>query len=391
MVDRNAADGDPAARVVVAHREPAQRPALQAERLDHRLRRDVFLHHAEQRGFIELLLVIRLHRLRRQDPRADQRDREYQQRHRGELPVQEQHQDDAGDQFEERQRRAVGKALDRAFEGRQIDGEARQDLAALGAREIGRRQILDVLEQPHAHVRNQRGRELGVPSLVPDRDDRGEDSRHRQHRENLDQRLEIFFAERIVDQEFQAQRHDDVEQRLDQDAEADECQDLLVVLQERFDERIDRRQRAGGFLRGKDDEVLVVLVVFEIKFVVIISSSSSSARRRRGRLAADHAIRSAGAHAQASSSGSRRSGIIRGSGGQIIRRWRLGRHETNRCCTAGMTAKSTGGLESPRTKPTRSERNRQSITLPRYRHEAVRAAIDVRPTQSSAATLSKNE
>ena len=131
-------------------------------------------------------------------------------------------------------------------------------------------QILDVLEQPRPHVRNQRCRQLGVPPLVPDRDDRGEDSGRRQHRENLDQRLEILFAERVVDQKLQAQRHDDVEQRLDQDAEADECQYFLVVLQERFDERIDRRQRAGGFLGGIDNEILVILVVFELKLVVIV-------------------------------------------------------------------------------------------------------------------------
>src|ERR1700738_1151102 len=97
---------------------------------------------------------------------------------------------------------------------------------------------------------------LGVPSFVPDRDDRGDDSRGRQYREYLDQRLEIFLAERIVDQEFQAQRHDDVEQRLDQDAEADEYQYLLVVLQVRFDERIDCRGRAGGLLWGKNAQVL---------------------------------------------------------------------------------------------------------------------------------------
>ena len=126
--------GDLVARLVVAQLEPAEGPAMQGEGLDHRLRRDVLLHHAEQRGFVELLLVIGLHRLRREDARADQRDRKHQQRDRGELPVQEQHQDDAGDQLEERQRRAVGEGLDRAFEGRQVDREARQDLAALGAR-----------------------------------------------------------------------------------------------------------------------------------------------------------------------------------------------------------------------------------------------------------------
>ena len=164
MVDRNVADAILLRASLLRMREPAERPALQAERLDHRLRRDVFLHHAEQRGFVELLLVIGLHRLRRQDARADQRDREHQQRHRGELPVQEQHQDDAGDQFEERQRRAVGETLDRAFEGRQVDRKPRQDLAALGAGEIGRRQVLDVLEQPRAHVGNERRPPAARPS-----------------------------------------------------------------------------------------------------------------------------------------------------------------------------------------------------------------------------------
>ena len=62
----------------------------------------------------------------------------------------------------------------------------------------------------------------------------------------LIERLEILFAERVVDQEFQAERHDDVEQRLDQHADADEGQHLLVVAQERPDEALDRRQRAGG-------------------------------------------------------------------------------------------------------------------------------------------------
>ena len=223
------------ARVVVAHREPAERPALQAERLDHGLRRDVFLHHAEQREFVELLLVIRLHRLRRQDPRADQRDRKDQQRHRRELPVQKQHQDDAGDQFQERQRRAVGKTLDRAFEGRQVDREPRQDFAALGAGEIGRRQILDVFEQPLAHIGNERAAsrashrsyqtatiEVKMPATA---------STPR----NLVQRLKILLAERVVDQEFQAERHDDVEQRLDQHAEADKRQDAACVRQKRIE------------------------------------------------------------------------------------------------------------------------------------------------------------
>ena len=155
----------------------------------------------------------------------------------------------------------LAKALDRAFEGRKVDRKARQNLAALGAGEIGRRQVLHMVEQARAHVGDERRREPRVPALVPDRDDRGDDAGGREHAEDLVERLEILLAERVVDQEFQAQRHDDVEQRLDQDAEADEGQHLLVVRQIRLDEAVDRRERAGGFPGGEDDEILVIVVV----------------------------------------------------------------------------------------------------------------------------------
>ena len=139
--------------------------------------------------------------------------------------------------------------------------------------------------------------------------------------ENLDQRLEILFAERVVDQEFQAERHDDVEQRLDHDAEADECQDLLVVLQERFDEAIDRRQRTGSFLRGKDDELLIFLVIVELDlvslaFIIVIIG------RRRGLVAGTGAC-DFGA-SQELFAGFRRERVARDSFDPIIRRWRLG-------------------------------------------------------------------
>ena len=168
-----------------------------------------------------------------------------------------------------------------------------------------------MLEQPQAHVGNQRRRKSRVPSFVPDRDDRGEDPRPRQNGQNLDQRLEILLAERIVDQEFQAQRHNDIEQRLDHDAEADECQYFPVVPEEGFDERIDRRQRSGGFPGGKDDEILIVLVILNIQFIIVVIFIA--ARRRRGHLIADSAV----CRASASSKflvEFRRNGIIRGSG-----------------------------------------------------------------------------
>ena len=43
---------------------------------------------------------------------------------------------------------------------------------------------------------------------------------------------EILLAERIVDQELEAERHDDVEQRLDQQADADEGQRFPVFPRE---------------------------------------------------------------------------------------------------------------------------------------------------------------
>ena len=67
---------------------------------------------------------------------------------------------------------------------------------------------------------------------------------------------------------LQAERHDDVERRLDQHAEGDDRQRLPVAAQMRPDEAEDRRHRAGGFLGGEDDEILVV--------IVIVDSSSSS-------------------------------------------------------------------------------------------------------------------
>ena len=149
-----------------------------------------------------------------------------------------------------------------------------------------------MLEQTRPHVGNDGRREPGVPSLVPYRDDRSDDAGNREHAEDDVECLEILFAERIVDQEFQAQRHDDVEQRLDHDADADEHQHFLVILQKWLDERIDRGKRAGGFLGGKDDEILVILVV-DLELVIFVIGLG-----RLGGLVADAVIRRLGVRSQ---------------------------------------------------------------------------------------------
>ena len=119
-----------------------------------------------------------------------------------------------------------------------------------------------------------------------------------------------------------------IEQRLDHDAEANECQDFLVILQERFDERIDRRQRAGGLLGGKDDEVLILLVIVQLDIVVFLVVVIIIIRRRRRRLiAADATGGGSGRGKLVVEFGRNR--IVRGSGDPVIRRWKLGRHETN--------------------------------------------------------------
>src|SRR5882672_9365713 len=231
-------------------------------------------------------------------------------------------------------------------------------------------------EDACADVGDHGSRQPSVPTLVPYRDDRGEDAGRREHPEDHIKRLEVFLAKGVVDQELQAQRHDDVEQRLDHDADADEHHHFPVVLQERLDERIDRRQRAGGFLGGKDDEILVVLIVIKVEFIVLVLVIG---RRRRSRLAAGDSIRWAGAGYRLLFGLRRRNRIIRRSRRWIIRRWRLGRHETNRCCTAGMTAKSTRWFYAF------GKATANNFPL------VVRAFAGTTNAQSSAATLSKNE
>ena len=163
-------------------------------------------------------------------------------------------------------------------------------------------------EQTGPHVGDKGCRQPGVPSLIPYRDDRGDDAGCREHPEDHVERLEILFAERVVDQEFEAQRHDDVEQRLDHDADADEHHHLPVVLQKRLDERIDRRKRARGFLGGKDDEILIIVVVY-LEVVML---------GWLGRLVADRAIGRPGVRRQLFLE-IRRNRIARGSRLLIVR------------------------------------------------------------------------
>ena len=197
-----------------------------------------------------------------------------------------------------------------------------------------------MLEQPRPHVRNDTSRQPRIPTLVPDRNDRGDDAGGREDAEDLVQRLKILFAERVVDQEFQAQRHDDVEQGLDHDAEADEQHQPLVVGQERLDKTVDRGERAGGFLGGEDDEVLVIIIVVKLKLVVVIFFVIAGWRAGRLRpICRDN--RGGTGRSSPGRELLRELRIVRRRGILIIRRRRLWRHETNRCCTAGMTANRT--------------------------------------------------
>ena len=81
---------------------------------------------------------------------------------------------------------------------------------------------------------------------------------------------EVLLAERVVYQELQAQRHDDVEQRLDENAEGHEGDQLPVIAEIRPNEAVDGGHRAGGFLGGEDDEVLVIIIVVELQLVVFV-------------------------------------------------------------------------------------------------------------------------
>src|SRR6185312_7024637 len=100
---------------------------------------------------------------------------------------------------------------------------------------------------------------------------------------------------------------------------------------------IDRRQRTGRLLGCEDDEFLVIFLVFvafviEIEFVLFLVVLIIG-RRRRGRLAGMRTTSGMRTRGKLLVGFGRRGGIRR-SRDRIIGRWGLGRHETNRTCTA---------------------------------------------------------
>ena len=115
----------------------------------------------------------------------------------------------------------------------------------------------------------------------------------------------------------------------------DEGEQLPVIAQIRPDEAVDRGHRAGGFLGGEDDEILVIIIVVELQLVVLVVLVIVGGRA--GRLAAGWRSGRDSPERELL----RELRIVRRRGILIIRRRRLWRHETNRCCTAGMTANRT--------------------------------------------------
>ncbi len=99
---------------------------------------------------------------------------------------------------------------------------------------------------------------------LPNRDDGCDDSGSRQHGEDGIERLKIFFAECVVDQVFQAERHDDVEQRLHEQSDADENEPRPVLPHMRPGKAPNGRERAGRLTRRIDDEILVVVIVVDV-------------------------------------------------------------------------------------------------------------------------------
>ena len=206
----------------VALAEPELRDAHEAEGLHHRLGADILLDDAELAGLRPLDLVAGRDRLRREQPRPDQGDRDDQQRQQAELGVEVDQEGDARQQLEQRQRAPIGEMDDRLFIGGHVVREARQDLAAAMALIEAQRQLLDVLEQRAAHIGCDRRRHLRVDPFIPDRHDRGDDPGDPQHAENEDQLAAVLVLEHLVEEVFERERHQHVEGHLDQQAEADQ-------------------------------------------------------------------------------------------------------------------------------------------------------------------------
>jgi hypothetical protein len=92
--------------------------------------------------------------------------------------------------------------------------------------------------------------------------------------------------------------------------------------------------RNGGFLGGEDNEILVVFIAIGLKLVVFAFIVPIVIGSRSGRLA----IPGDGHRLNPSLALLFEIGTLLSGRIPIIRGGRLWRHETNRCCTAGMTA-----------------------------------------------------
>src|ERR1700758_4612386 len=88
--------------------------------------------------------------------------------------------------------------------------------------------------------------------------------------------MKVLLAKRVIDQVLQAQWHDDVEQRLDEEPYADESQPPLVIAQDGPGEAVDGGKRPCRLGRRERDEVLVILIL-------IVEIDRLRVRHRSGR------------------------------------------------------------------------------------------------------------
>jgi hypothetical protein len=135
---------------------PALGLAAQPEGLDDAHGGHDLLRHAQRLRLVLLDGVAGVDGLGRKDARADDRDGNEQQRYRRQLPVEEEHHREAGDQLAERQHAPLHAVIDRLLHLRDVAGEALQDHARLVLVVVVDRQVLGMVEEPIADVADER-------------------------------------------------------------------------------------------------------------------------------------------------------------------------------------------------------------------------------------------
>jgi len=184
---------------LVVHIEPLRREHVQAEHAQHDLVREILLQVRGEATDRSLCRIAFARGQRREEARADQRQRQQGDAGEREAPVAPQQQPER-DHDAAGCRRHVTEGPERRLDAAGIAGDARDQVAMRRRAQPGQGQALGVFEQPRPHLARHRCAQLRLEILVQQRSATGDDGRHQQqHQDQYDQPA-IGLQQRVIDE-----------------------------------------------------------------------------------------------------------------------------------------------------------------------------------------------